>query len=121
MKGLSSRFLRLCLLGFTMAAAAPAVALAIAPEPKNQLLGLIGVVALAAAWVCTYRFVLGPLSSLAGMADHLTAGDSGIGLDVPNVYGEMGQLAEGLRLTPLSRPQNWKNKVDAPALNIDSQ
>ena len=24
------------------------------------------------------------------------------------------------RLTPLSRPQNWKNKVDAPALNIDS-
>ena len=26
-----------------------------------------------------------------------------------------------LRLTPLSRPQNWKNKVDAPALNIDSQ
>ena len=25
-----------------------------------------------------------------------------------------------LRLTPLSRPQNWKNKVDAPALNIDS-
>ena len=28
---------------------------------------------------------------------------------------------ESMRLTPLSRPQNWKNKVDAPALNIDSQ
>jgi hypothetical protein len=26
-----------------------------------------------------------------------------------------------LRLTPLSRPQNWENKVDAPALDIDSQ
>ena len=28
---------------------------------------------------------------------------------------------ESMRLTPLSRPQNWKNKVDAPALNIDCQ
>jgi hypothetical protein len=28
---------------------------------------------------------------------------------------------DNVRLTPLSRPQNWKNKVDAPALNMGSQ
>jgi len=37
--------------------------------------------------------------------------------DVRLLLQEFGKV----RLTPLSRPQNWKNKVDAPALNIDSQ
>jgi PAS domain S-box-containing protein len=84
-------------MGLTLVAAAPAVLLAIAPEPKHQLVGLIGVLALATAWLCTYKFVFRPLSYLARRADDLAVGDFGMELDLSIAYGELGQLAEALK------------------------
>jgi hypothetical protein len=34
---------------------------------------------------------------------------------MPNSMKKSRYIQGTLRLTPLSRPQNWKNKVDAPA------